>query len=74
MDTTVWLAATGFTANALAYLIIGVLVALLMLLVARAAMAMFDAMVLHRMEPNEVVRYLVRGAVALVVCLLVIAH
>ncbi len=73
MDPTVWLAATGFNASSLAYLIIGMLVALLMLLVARAAMAMFDAMVLRRMEPFEVVRYLVRGAVALVVCILVLA-
>lgn len=73
MDPTVWLSATGFNASTLAYLIVGTLVALLMLLVAKAAMAMFDAMVLRRMEPFELVRYVVRGAVALVICILVVA-
>jgi len=74
MDPTVWLAATGFNAAALALLIIGVLIALLMLMVAKAAMAMFDATVLDRMSATEVVRYLVRGVIVLVLCILVLGH
>lgn len=71
MNTISWFNATGYEASTIRMLVLTVLIAFLLLMAGRTAIALFEATVHSQLSPGQAIRYLVRIVMAVVLFIVI---